>query len=62
VAYLPLFQRLRELAVNRDNVLFSTQSSFFISLFHCVDNIPHPIAQAALAEALVRTLDGGLHR
>jgi hypothetical protein len=35
---------------------------FFVSLFHCVDNIPHPMAQAALAEASVRTLDGGLHR
>jgi len=48
--------------VSKDNVIFSTQSMFFIALFHCVDNIPHPMAQAALAESSVRTLDGGLHR
>jgi hypothetical protein len=62
VAYQPLFRRLRELAVNKDNVLYSTQALFYLSLFHCVDNTPHPMAQGALAEASVRMLDGGLHR
>lgn len=31
-------------------------------MFHSVDNVPHPVAQGLVADALSRSLDGGLHR
>lgn len=60
--YHNIFNRLLERAVGGDNVIYAIQSRFFASMFHCVDNIPHPVAQGLFAEALSRTLDGGLQR
>lgn len=60
--YYHLFRQLREQAISRDNVIYSVQSLFFASLYHCVDSIPHPVAQSILAEAITRSVDGGLHR
>lgn len=57
-----LFKQLRDQAINRDNVIYSVQSLFFASLYHCVDSIPHPVAQSILSEAITRCIDGGLHR
>ena len=48
--------------MSRDNVLNAVQALFLAGMFHCVDNIPHAIAQALFAEAAARCLDGGLHR
>jgi hypothetical protein len=62
VHYINLFDRLRQQAVNRDRVLPAIQSYFFAAQFHCVDNIPHAIAQGLLAQAIARCYDGGLHR
>jgi hypothetical protein len=60
--YSELFSRLLERAISGDNVIYAIQSRFFASMFHCVDNMPHPVAQGLFAEALSRTLDGGLQR
>lgn len=62
LAWQPVFARLLEHAIHGDNVIYAIQSRFFASMFHSVDNIPHPVAQGYLAEAVTRSLDGGLHR
>ncbi|KAL1413262.1 hypothetical protein Q8F55_001017 [Vanrija albida] len=62
VRYYELFNRLIEHAVNSDHVIYAIKGRFFASMFHCVDNVPHPVAQGLFADALSRTLDGGLHR
>ena len=62
VRYYSLFKTLRDQAMDGDNIIFSVQSLIFAAQYHCVDNTPHPTAQALLAEAIARCLDGGLHR
>lgn len=57
-----LFNRLLDRAIASDNVIYAIQSRFFASQFQSVDNVPHPVAQGLFAEALSRTLDGGLQR
>lgn len=62
VHYHPLFRKFRDYAETRDHVIYAIQSHFIAAKFHCVDNIPHPIAQGLFATAVARCFDGGLHR
>ncbi|BEJ12492.1 hypothetical protein CspHIS471_0209520 [Cutaneotrichosporon sp. HIS471] len=62
LGYCDLFSRLIDHAIHSDNVIYAIQSRFFGSMFHSVDNVPHPVAQGLVADALSRSLDGGLHR
>lgn len=62
LGYYGLFCRLIDHAIHSDNVIYAIQSRFFGSMFHSVDNVPHPVAQGLVADALSRSLDGGLHR
>ncbi|CAK9785573.1 unnamed protein product [Cutaneotrichosporon oleaginosum] len=62
LGYCDLFSRLIDYAIHSDNVIYAIQSRFFGSIFHSVDNVPHPVAQGLVADALSRSLDGGLHR
>lgn len=60
--YFELFRQLRAQASTEDNVIQAIQSLFLAAQYHCVDNVPHQIAQGLFAEAAARLLDGGLHR
>jgi hypothetical protein len=65
--YYELFNVLRHAAdggygARSANVVYAVQSLFFASLFHCVDNVPHPAAHGLFAAAFSRVLDAGLHR
>ncbi|OWZ46704.1 hypothetical protein C356_02957 [Cryptococcus neoformans c45] len=60
--YFELFRQLRAQASTEDNVIQAIQSLFFAAQYHCVDNVPHQIAQGLFAEAAARLVDGGLHR
>ncbi|GMK54821.1 hypothetical protein CspeluHIS016_0114070 [Cutaneotrichosporon spelunceum] len=65
--YYELYNVLRHAAdggygVRGANVVYAVQSLFFASLFHCVDNVPHPAAHGLFAAAFSRVLDAGLHR
>lgn len=65
--YYDLFNVLRHAAdggrgVRSENVVYMVMSLFFASLFHCVDNVPHPAAHGLFAAAYSRVLDAGLHR
>lgn len=62
LGYYDLFCRLIDHAIHSDNVIYAIQSRLFGSMFHSVDNVPHPVAQGLVADALSRSLDGGLHR
>jgi len=63
VHYYELFSRLRQEAGHGgSNPVYAVQSLFFASMFHCVDNVPHPIAHALFAEAQARCFDAGIHR
>ncbi len=62
MGYCDLFSRLIDHAIHSDNVIYAIQSRFCGSMFHSVDNVPHPVAQGLVADALSRSLDGGLHR
>ncbi|ORY82885.1 fungal-specific transcription factor domain-domain-containing protein [Leucosporidium creatinivorum] len=61
--YFALFRKLRDMAsLGNDDAVEAIQSLFFAAQYHCVDTLPHPIAQGLLADAIVRCYDGGFHR
>ncbi|ORY82886.1 fungal-specific transcription factor domain-domain-containing protein [Leucosporidium creatinivorum] len=61
--YFALFRKLRDMAsLGHDDAVTAIQSLFFAAQYHCVDTLPHPIAQGLLADAIARCYDGGLHR
>ncbi|GAA6042954.1 hypothetical protein JCM8097_000018 [Rhodosporidiobolus ruineniae] len=61
--YFTVFRRLRDMAsLGVDDAVEAIQSLFLCAQYHCVDTLPHPIAQGLFGDAVARVYDGGLHR
>ncbi|GAA5915180.1 hypothetical protein JCM6882_001130 [Rhodosporidiobolus microsporus] len=61
--YVAVFRRLRDMAsLGSDDAVDAIQSLLLCAMYHCVDTLPHPIAQGLFGDAVARVYDGGLHR
>lgn len=58
--YHDLFKRLVD--PDHSNNLYELLGYFYASQFHCVNNVPRPLAHVYFSIAFARCIDAGLHR